>query len=158
MLPKEMGIVLMDLPGYGQSVKSVKNSPGDYAKRAVGADLYAALKQLLPKGQKIVLMGHDRGARTVHHMTVHAPTDGSLQVVGIVLCDIVPTTIQWYPFFLGMGLYQGIFKVRCYCRCGNVSLVLPCCTISYSRDPHPSRFSGILETPLWTLGKRKAWT
>jgi pimeloyl-ACP methyl ester carboxylesterase len=96
LLPKEMGVVLMDLPGYGQSTKPVKNSPMDYAKRAVGADLYAALSQLLPKGQRVVLMGHDRGARTVHHMTVHAPADGALEILGIVLCDIVPTTIQWY--------------------------------------------------------------
>lgn len=105
LLPKEMGVVLLDLPGYGQSTKPVKNSPGDYSKRAIGADLYAALTQLLPKGQKVVLMGHDRGARTVHHMTVHAPQDGPLNIVGIVLCDIVPTTIQWYLCFENGGLY-----------------------------------------------------
>jgi haloacetate dehalogenase len=96
LLPKEKGVVLMDLPGYGQSVKPVRISPGDYAKRAIGADIYGALKQFLPHGQKIVLVGHDRGARTVHHMAAHAPTDGPLLLVGIVLCDIVPTTIQWY--------------------------------------------------------------
>ena len=94
LLPKEMGVVLMDMPGYGQSTKPVKNSPGDYSKRAIGSDLYAALSQLLPKGQKVVLMGHDRGARVTHHMTIHAPQD-PIQIVGIVLCDIVPTTIQW---------------------------------------------------------------
>ena len=96
LLPKEMGVVLMDLPGYGQSTKPVKDSPRDYSKRAIGADLYAALSLLLPKGQKIVLVGHDRGARVIHHMTVHAPQDGALEIKGIVLCDIVPTTIQWY--------------------------------------------------------------
>src|SRR5437762_13691183 len=96
LMPKEMGVVVMDLPGYGQSTKPVKNSPGDFSKRAMGADLYAALVQLLPAGQKIVLMGHDRGARTVHHMTIHAPVKGPLEIVGIVLCDIVPTTVQWY--------------------------------------------------------------
>jgi pimeloyl-ACP methyl ester carboxylesterase len=96
LLPKEMGIVLMDLPGYGQSTKPVKNSPGDYSKRAIGADLYAALTQLLPKGTKVVLMGHDRGARTVHHMAAHAPVNGHLEIKGVVLCDIVPTTVQWH--------------------------------------------------------------
>jgi pimeloyl-ACP methyl ester carboxylesterase len=96
LLPKEMGVVLVDLPGYGQSTKPVNNSPGDYSKRAIGADLYAALTQLLPTGQRVVLVGHDRGARVVHHMTVHAPQNGLLEIVGIVLCDIVPTTIQWY--------------------------------------------------------------
>jgi haloacetate dehalogenase len=96
LLPKEMGVVLMDMPGYGQSTKPVKNSPEDYSKRAIGADIYAALAQLLPKGQRIVLVGHDRGGRVVHHMTVHAPDDGPLQIVGIVLCDIAPTTIMWY--------------------------------------------------------------
>jgi len=95
LLPKEVGVVLLDLPGYGQSTKPVKNSPGDYSKREIGSDLYAALSQLLPKGQKVVLVGHDRGARTVHHMTIHAPHE-PIQIVGIVLCDIVPTTIQWY--------------------------------------------------------------
>jgi pimeloyl-ACP methyl ester carboxylesterase len=98
LLPKEMGVVLMDLPGYGQSSKPVKQS-GDYSKRAIGGDLYAALAQLLPPGQKVVLMGHDRGARTVHHMTAHAPANGPINIVGIVLCDIVPTTIQWYHLF-----------------------------------------------------------
>jgi pimeloyl-ACP methyl ester carboxylesterase len=98
LLPKDMGIVLLDLPGYGQSKKPVKDSPQDYSKRAFGVDLYNALTQLLPKGQKVVLMGHDRGARTVHHMTVRAPTDGALEIVGIVLCDIIPTTIQWFLF------------------------------------------------------------
>jgi pimeloyl-ACP methyl ester carboxylesterase len=100
LLPKEMGVVLMDLPGYGQSTKPVKDSPRDYSKRAIGRDLYAALTKLLPKGQKVVLIGHDRGARTVHHMTVHVPGDGSIQILGIVLCDIVPTTIQWYILLL----------------------------------------------------------
>jgi len=95
LLPKEMGIVLMDLPGYGQSKKPVKHSPGDYSKRAIGADLYAALTQFLPSGQKVVLMGHDRGGRTVHHLAVHAPVNGPINILGIVLCDIVPTTIQW---------------------------------------------------------------
>jgi len=99
LLPKEMGVVLMDLPGYGQSTKPVKESPADYSKRAIGADLYAGLAQLLPKGQKVVLVGHDRGARTIHHMTVHAPSD-PIKIVGITLCDIVPTTIQWYPNIL----------------------------------------------------------
>ena len=91
ILPKEIGVVLLDLPGYGKSIKT----PGDYSKRAIGADLYCALTQLLPDGQKVVLVGHDRGARTVHHMTVHAPLNGPLDILGIVLCDIVPTTIQW---------------------------------------------------------------
>lgn len=95
LLPKEMGVVLMDLPGYGQSSKPVKQ-PSDYSKRTIGGDLYSALAQFLPPGQKVVLMGHDRGARTVHHMTVHAPANGPINIVGIVLCDIVPTTIQWY--------------------------------------------------------------
>ena len=94
LLPKEMGVVLLDMPGYGESTKPVKSSPGDYSKRAIGADLYAALSQLLPKGQKVVLMGHDRGARVTHHMTIHAPKD-PINIIGIVLCDIVPTTIQW---------------------------------------------------------------
>jgi pimeloyl-ACP methyl ester carboxylesterase len=107
LLPREMGVVLMDMPGYGQSAKPVKNSPADYSKRAIGADLYAALSQLLPKGQKVVLMGHDRGARVTHHMTIHAP-QAPIQIVGIVLCDIVPTTIQWFyhcraPLIEGKG-------------------------------------------------------
>lgn len=106
LLPKEMGVVLMDLPGYGQSTKPVKNSPGDYSKRTLGADLYSALAQLLPKGQKIVLMGHDRGARTVHHMTVHSPANGPLEILGIVLCDIIPTTVQWY-FLFSVSLMVG---------------------------------------------------
>lgn len=95
LLPREMGVVLMDMPGYGQSTKPVKNSPADYSKRAIGADLYAALSQLLPKGQKVVLMGHDRGARVTHHMTIHA-AQAPIHIIGIVLCDIVPTTIQWF--------------------------------------------------------------
>jgi pimeloyl-ACP methyl ester carboxylesterase len=96
LLPKDVGVVLLDLPGYGQSRKPVKNSTGDYSKRVIGADLYAALEQLLPRDTNVVLIGHDRGARVVHHMTVHAPVDGPLKIKGIVLCDIVPTTIQWY--------------------------------------------------------------
>ena len=86
----------MDLPGYGQSTKPIKDSPADYSKRAIGTDIYAALKQLLPPRQKIALIGHDRGARVIHHMAVHPPTDESLQVVGIVLCDIAPTSVQWF--------------------------------------------------------------
>jgi pimeloyl-ACP methyl ester carboxylesterase len=103
LLPKEIGVVLLDLPGYGQSTKPVKNSPGDYSKRAIGADLYKALSQLLPSGTKVVLMGHDRGARVTHHMTVHAPDDGALKIVGIVLCDIVPTSVQWFAHFRSMA-------------------------------------------------------
>ena len=138
LLPKEIGIVLLDLPGYGQSIKPAKSTM-DYSKRAIGADLYAALTQLLPMGQKIVLVGHDRGARVIHHMTVHAPFNGPLEIVGIVLCDIIPTTKQWYTIECDKAHDKGIIEVWCPRGCRHVSLVLSRGSPSYPGNSDPCR-------------------
>lgn len=44
----------------------------------------------------IVLIGHDRGARICHRLAVDADTYADrFTVLGTILMDIVPTTVQW---------------------------------------------------------------
>ncbi|KAJ4303241.1 hypothetical protein N0V90_002134 [Kalmusia sp. IMI 367209] len=84
-----------DLPGYGASAPIEKND-----KLTIGNVVLAALQtefkrtssknlEILP----VVLIGHDRGARVVHHLAAHPPAGVSIK--GVSLIDIVPTTIQW---------------------------------------------------------------
>jgi pimeloyl-ACP methyl ester carboxylesterase len=46
----------------------------------------------------LILVGHDRGARICHHLSVHNPEPTKLAILGTVLLDIVPTLVQFQTF------------------------------------------------------------
>ena len=79
-----------DLPGYGASGPIEKND-----KLSVGRVVLEALEIEVKKAKgtenggdlKIVLIGHDRGARVAHHLTVSGVA--GIDILGVCLIDIV---------------------------------------------------------------------
>jgi pimeloyl-ACP methyl ester carboxylesterase len=92
---------LLQLPGYG--VSSLP-SEGHYSKRAVGRAILDALKTVFNIGngnaepRRVILIGHDRGARIAHRLAVDDAGAPNLQITSVVLLDIVPTKVQWEAF------------------------------------------------------------
>ena len=79
-------VVAMDLRGYGASAKPP--SGGDhatYAKRAMAADAVGVMRAL--GHQRFALVGHDRGGRVAHRLTLDHPE----AVERIAVLDIAPT-------------------------------------------------------------------
>jgi pimeloyl-ACP methyl ester carboxylesterase len=79
-----------DLPGYGASASIEKND-----KLSVGRVVLEALKSEVKNTRgsedsgnvKVVLIGHDRGARVAHHLTVSGVE--CVDILGVCLIDIV---------------------------------------------------------------------
>jgi pimeloyl-ACP methyl ester carboxylesterase len=66
-------------------------------KLSVGNAILSSLKSQLPASHDpipVVLIGHDRGARISHRLTVSGHPDFSIS--GVCLIDIVPTCTQWH--------------------------------------------------------------
>ena len=77
-----------------------------YSKREVGNVILDALAQMLGDypgilshgiRQKIVLVGHDRGARISHRLAVDN-NHPHFEIIGAALLDIVPTVVQFQAF------------------------------------------------------------
>jgi len=85
-LAADFTVVLADLRGYGASSKPA-GGPGhrNYTKRAMGADMLAAMARL--GHDRFAVIGHDRGGRVAHRMALDAPT----RVTALAVLDIVPT-------------------------------------------------------------------
>lgn len=92
---------MSQLPGYG------KSTPSRIAqdKQSTGKVILDALKWIL-KGvvedehqRKIIIAGHDRGARICHRLAVDAQDyTKDFDIIGTILLDIVPTVAQWESF------------------------------------------------------------
>lgn len=90
LLPKGKPIFAPDLPGYGGSVSISKND-----KLSAGTTVLNALKSEFKKASgssssgsiPVVLIGHDRGARVSHHLTVNGVA--GVNILGTCLIDIV---------------------------------------------------------------------
>lgn len=89
LLPPDAPLFVPDLPGYGASAPLGKND-----KFSVGTAVLEALKeQVKQAGVKeagnveVVLIGHDRGARVAHHLTVSGVS--GIKILGVCLIDIV---------------------------------------------------------------------
>lgn len=48
--------------------------------------------------RKIILIGHDRGARISHRLVVDKLESAGLEITSVILMDIVPTKVQWDVF------------------------------------------------------------
>ncbi|PSF36029.1 alpha/beta hydrolase [Aphanothece hegewaldii CCALA 016] len=106
-LAQKFTVIAPDLRGYGDSYKP-KDAPdhSNYSKRVVAADL-VNLMALLGK-KEFYLIGHDRGARVAHRLTLDYPK----KVKKLGLLDIIPTydvfhladqelsTVYYHWFFL----------------------------------------------------------
>ncbi|WP_312029947.1 alpha/beta hydrolase [Actinomycetospora sp. TBRC 11914] len=85
-LARDHTVVVPDLRGYGASDKPTPD-PEDraYAKRAMAADQLAVMRSL--GFDRFALVGHDRGARVSHRLTLDHPD----AVSRLAVLDIVPT-------------------------------------------------------------------
>ncbi|BGP39407.1 hypothetical protein JCM10450v2_003359 [Rhodotorula kratochvilovae] len=108
-------IVVPDLPGYGKSRKAIPDdgSHEAYSKREVGKDLLALVDAIWPGEEpKVVLIGHDRGARVSYRLAKDSPS----RIVGLSVQDIVPTPVQFKRMsyenrrhLASLGMYHWIF-------------------------------------------------
>ena len=106
-LAQHFSLVLMDLRGYGESVRPPSDAVHTpYAKREMARDALAVMAQLgHPRFQ---VLAHDRGARVAHRLAGDHPA----QVERMLLLDIAPTLAMyagtneafarayWHWFFL----------------------------------------------------------
>ena len=122
VLKDKISLFVPELPGYGISTPIASSDPiPANSKRSVGNALLEALSdgfstKSASSPRKIIIGGHDRGARISHRLAVdfsHPPAVTALgatpatndiyktlnlTVLGTVLMDIVPTSIQWAKF------------------------------------------------------------
>lgn len=89
LLPSSAPLFVPDLPGYGASATIPKND-----KVSAGTVILEALKTAVAEAKKatsedvkIILIGHDRGARVAHHITVGGVQ--GVDILAVCLIDIV---------------------------------------------------------------------
>ena len=82
-LAQHFTVVAADLRGYGDS--SAPEGMENYSFRPMAADQSALMQHL--GHDSFHLVGHDRGARTAHRLTLDAPD----KVNSLTLMDIIPT-------------------------------------------------------------------
>ncbi|QBD79567.1 alpha/beta hydrolase [Ktedonosporobacter rubrisoli] len=106
-LAEEFTVILADLRGYGDSSKPEDGLDHyNYSKRAMAQDMVEVMSQLGYK--EFFVVGHDRGARVAHRMTL----DHAQRVKKLAVLDIAPTykmlmsadkefaTVYYHWFFL----------------------------------------------------------
>jgi haloacetate dehalogenase len=106
-LAKHFTVVMMDLRGYGDSVRAPADAEhNNYAKRNMALDAMAVMKHY--GFDSFQVMAHDRGARVAHRLAVDHPT----AVQRLMTLDIAPTLgmydnttdafarAYWHWFFL----------------------------------------------------------
>ncbi|VEP13716.1 Haloacetate dehalogenase H-1 [Hyella patelloides LEGE 07179] len=85
-LSQEFTIIITDLRGYGNSEKlPVTPDSRNYSKRVMAKDQVEVMSSL--GYDRFYLVGHDRGARVAHRLTLDHPQ----RVQKLALLDIVPT-------------------------------------------------------------------
>ncbi|KAI5786047.1 Alpha/Beta hydrolase protein [Pyronema domesticum] len=108
-LPKEFTLFIPDIPGYGFSTINTPTSNIEaYNKLSHARSILHALDYYLnrsPGGssigctsdnpQKIILLGHDRGARITQRIGFNISEFPQFDILGIFLADIVPIVIQF---------------------------------------------------------------
>ncbi|KAJ9314456.1 hypothetical protein DTO271D3_5194 [Paecilomyces variotii] len=97
-LPDDIPLFVPDIPGYGNSTPSKTG----HDKATIGKAILDALNKVLQNDptkppRRIVLAGHDRGARISHRLSVDAGEfSDKFTIIGTILMDIVPTVVQWH--------------------------------------------------------------
>ena len=86
LLAQDFTVIATDLRGYGDSAKPQgKADSSNYSKRVMAQDQIEVMSQL--GYQEFYLVGHDRGARVAHRLTLDYPQ----KVKKLALLDIIPT-------------------------------------------------------------------
>ncbi|KAI5921781.1 Alpha/Beta hydrolase protein [Camillea tinctor] len=87
-----------DLPGYGHSTLPTLSTAG-HDRVSVGTTILSAVRATYAypsasgETPRIVLIGHDRGARVAQRLATLLPA--GVRVLGALLLDIVPYSAQW---------------------------------------------------------------
>jgi haloacetate dehalogenase len=85
-LAERFTVIATDLRGYGDSSKPDDGEDHEgYSKRAMAQDQIEVMREL--GFERFALVGHDRGARVAHRMTLDFPD----AVSRVAMLDIVPT-------------------------------------------------------------------
>ncbi len=106
-LARHFTVVMMDLRGYGDSVRPDSGAEhAAYSKRAMALDAVAVMRHY--GFEQFDVLAHDRGARVAHRLALDHPS----RVSRLMLLDIAPTlamyenttqafaTAYWHWFFL----------------------------------------------------------
>ncbi|MEA1834866.1 alpha/beta hydrolase [Methylobacterium durans] len=89
-LAERFSVVAMDLRGYGDSDKpGGGEGHANYSKRAMAADAVAVMRSL--GHERFAVVGHDRGGRVAHRMTLDHPD----AVTRLAVFDIAPTATMY---------------------------------------------------------------
>ena len=92
LLKDKVSLFIPELPGYG--ISSPANA---HSKKAIGTALLEGLEAVFGK-RKVILGGHDRGARICHRLAVDKDDFPNLDILGVFMLDIEPTLVQWQAF------------------------------------------------------------
>ncbi len=86
-LAEKFTVVCSDLRGYGDSDKPFSNlkKHSNYSKKNMASDQHKVMQKLGFK--KYFLVGHDRGARVAHRMSINYYKS----IIKVIFLDIVPT-------------------------------------------------------------------
>ncbi|MCJ1309010.1 hypothetical protein MMC25_002665 [Agyrium rufum] len=84
-----------DLPGYGDSTPAETGHDKLTYSTAIIESLLATYTTF---PVKVVLIGHDRGARVIHRLAVSKSHYPKISILGVVLADIIPTFEQFAAF------------------------------------------------------------
>lgn len=108
-LAENFTVVMSDLRGYGDSSKpSVSEDHYSYCKRVMAQDQVEVMSSL--GYDQFYLVGHDRGARVAHRLTLDYPE----KVQKLALLDIIPT-YQLYKTTnrqFAMAYYHWFFLIQ----------------------------------------------
>lgn len=86
LFAQQFTVIAPDLRGYGDSYKPLDNGDhSNYSKRVMASDQVNLMSML--GFENFYLVGHDRGARVAHRLTLDYPK----KVKKLALLDIVPT-------------------------------------------------------------------
>lgn len=106
----QVSLFIPELPGYGISTPATDNS-----RQSIGVALIEALQTVFGvdsdsvSARKVILGGHDRGARICHRLVVSKADFPALHFIGAVFLDIVPTKVQWDHFGVNPAISKGYF-------------------------------------------------
>ena len=108
-LAKDFTLVMPDLRGYGDSGKPpAGDNHINYAKRAMALDQVEVMEAL--GFRQFALVGHDRGARVAHRLTLDHPD----RVTRLVMMDICPTHYMYRTTDreFASGYYHWFFLIQ----------------------------------------------
>ncbi|MTI00604.1 alpha/beta fold hydrolase [Roseibium sp. RKSG952] len=102
-------VVLVDLPGYGQStIPPLTDDHAPYSKRSMAAALCQVMDAL--GHERFSVAGHDRGGRVAYRMALDHPE----KVSALAVLDIVPTLDYWAKLdrVFGLKIYHWLFLAQ----------------------------------------------